>query len=151
MPLRVPIQITPAARAALARAGTEPPRDLMRAGVRRALRGAGVREAEVSITLLADDEIAALNRQYLEHDGPTDVISFTLFEAGDPPLGDVYIGAEQALRQARSRRIRGQEELTRLAVHGALHVLGHDHPGGAERVHCEMWQLQERIVDEVLS
>jgi probable rRNA maturation factor len=151
MPLRVPIQITAAARAALTRAGTDLPRDRMRAGVRRVLREAGAREAEVSVTLLGDAEIASLNREYLAHDGPTDVISFTLFAADEPPLGDVYIGADQALRQARVRRIGAREELTRLAVHGALHVLGHDHPEGAERVHCAMWQLQERIVEEVLS
>jgi probable rRNA maturation factor len=123
----------------------------MRAGVRRVLREAGARDGEISVTLLGDAEIASLNREYLAHDGPTDVISFTLFAADEPPLGDVYIGAEQALRQARVRRIGAREELTRLAVHGALHVLGHDHPAGAERVHCAMWQLQEQIVEEVLA
>jgi probable rRNA maturation factor len=42
-----------------------------------------------------------------------------------------------------------REELARVAVHGALHVLGHDHPEGAGRVHSAMWRLQETIVAQV--
>ena len=151
MGVRVPIQPTAAARATLAAAGVELPRALMRAGVRAALREAGARAAEISITLLGDDEIAELNREYLSHQGPTDVISFALFEPPEPPLGDIYIGTGRALHQARSRRIEPGHELTRLAVHGALHVLGHDHPDGDARTACEMWRLQERIVRAVLA
>ncbi|HSJ15873.1 MAG TPA: rRNA maturation RNase YbeY [Longimicrobiales bacterium] len=151
MGVRVRIQPSDGARALLARADVALPRVPMRAGVRRALHAAGRRDGEFSIALLDDDEIAALNAEYLGHRAATDVIAFALYEPPEPPLGDIYIGAAQALRQARARRIAPAEELTRLAVHGTLHVLGHDHPEGDARMQSDMWRLQEAIVLEVTS
>lgn len=147
MGVRVRISASDDALAALA--GADVPRDLIRAGARAAFRREQVKEGEVSITLLGDDEIAGLNRQYLSHEGPTDVISFPLYEDPEPVLGDIYIGVAQAAREARKRRIALADELLRLAVHGVLHVLGHDHPEGEERLRSGMWQLQEDIVAEV--
>jgi probable rRNA maturation factor len=118
----------------------------VRAAVRATLRHEGVADAEVSVTLMADDEIAELNVRYLQHEGPTDVISFALYEDGEDPVGDVYIGFEQALRQAAALGVAPTHEIARLAVHGTLHVLGHDHPPGEERLDSEMWRVQEAIV-----
>lgn len=147
MGVRIRIQASAAALEALGDQAL--PRERIRAGARAAFRAAGVREGEVSVTLVGDPEITALNEQYLEHAGPTDVISFPLYEDPEPVLGDVYIGAVQAVREARARRIPLAQELLRLAVHGVLHVLGHDHPEGEARTRSEMWRLQERIVAEV--
>jgi probable rRNA maturation factor len=110
------------------------------------VRARGLNDAEISLTLLGDEAIADLNRRFLRHEGPTDVISFALFEEGELPVGDVYIGYEQALRQAADNGVSAEQELARLAVHGTLHVLGEDHPEGEERVESPMWALQERIV-----
>jgi len=107
--------------------------------------------AEISITLLDDDEIARMNAEFLQHDGPTDVISFALYETGEVPVGDVYVGAEQAARQAAQAGVPLHEELARLAVHGVLHVLGHDHPDGSARLKSQMWQMQEQILATVLA
>jgi probable rRNA maturation factor len=109
-----------------------------------------VPEAELSFTLLGDDAMAQMNRLYLSHDGPTDVLSFPLFEEGELPVGDVYIGLEQAARQARSHSVPLAEELARLAIHGTLHVLGMDHPDDDSRESSEMWIAQERILDSVM-
>ena len=119
--------------------------------VRATLVAEGVERAEVSLTLLEDEEIQALNRRYLGKDRPTDVIAFDLADEGEAPLGDVYVGVEQARRQADEVGVELTEELVRLAVHGTLHVLGHDHPDGPERVDSAMYVLQERLVDAVLS
>jgi probable rRNA maturation factor len=145
----VRVRIAASDQAAGALAATPVPGVRLRAAVRAAFRAESVREGEVSLTLLGDDEIAALNAQYLRHEGPTDVISFALYEPPEPVLGDVYVGVGQAVREARARRLPLEQELVRLAVHGVLHVLGHDHPAGDERVRSPMWQLQERIVAEV--
>ncbi|HKJ93102.1 MAG TPA: rRNA maturation RNase YbeY [Longimicrobiales bacterium] len=110
---------------------------------------AGRADGTVSLTLLDDRAITALNGQYLDAEGPTDVIAFTLNEADGAPLGDIYIGADQAARQAEAHGVPLREELVRLAVHGTLHVLGHDHPAGPERETSEMWALQERLVGEI--
>ena len=149
MATRVRVQASAGARAAL---GGEPvPRTLLRSGVGAALRRHAVRAGELSITLLDDEEIAGLNHRYLGHDGPTDVISFPLFEPPEPVLGDVYIGAARARSEASARAIPLAHELLRLAVHGTLHVLGHDHPEGSGRTRSRMWRLQEDILTEVLN
>lgn len=126
-------------------------RRLMQRAARATLRHATVPTAELSITLLDDSEIAAMNRAFLSHDGVTDVISFALYDAGEDPVGDIYIGFDQAERQARANAVDPAEELARLAVHGTLHVLGHDHPEGSGRLRSAMWQIQESIVAQVFA
>lgn len=121
------------------------------AAVRWVLREEGVDEAEVSVALLDDAGIAALNEEYLDHPGPTDVISFALHEEGEAPLGDVYIGVEQAVRQAGEFGATPAEELLRLAVHGTLHVLGWDHPKDAARAGSEMFERQEALLKSFLA
>lgn len=108
------------------------------------------REAEMSVTLVDDAEIKRLNREYLGRDSVTDVIAFSL---GGPEqlLGDVYLGADQAQRQAEALGVPLSEELVRLAIHGTLHVLGHDHPTGEDRFTSPMYVLQERLLQEVLE
>lgn len=124
--------------------------DLERA-VYRTLAQEGVTEAEVSLTLLDDAAIRKMNQQYLDRDSVTDVIAFSLYEAGESVLGDVYVGYSQALRQAESLGIDPREEMLRLSVHGTLHVLGHDHPEGEDRSASPMFQRQEEIVRLLLD
>lgn len=118
--------------------------------VRHVLRAEGHAAGEVSVAFLGDGEITAINREYLGHDHPTDVISFALHEPGEPPLGDVYVGVEQAARQAEELGVDPGEEILRLAMHGTLHVLGYDHPEGAERLESAMFLRQEELLREVL-
>jgi probable rRNA maturation factor len=133
--------------------GVTPPVDVARvaAAVRHVLREEGVEEAEISVALVGDAEITALNTDYLEHEGPTDVISFALHERDEAPLGDVYVGVDQALRQAADFGATPAEEVLRLAMHGTLHVLGYDHPEGAERTGSEMFVRQEELLRGFLA
>jgi probable rRNA maturation factor len=87
-----------------------------------------------------------LNTQYLGTQRPTDVVAFRLPEPDGSLVGDVYLCPWVAEREARSRGISLEEELTRLIIHGTLHVLGHDHPDGSERTVSPMWERQERYV-----
>ncbi len=105
-----------------------------------------VAEAEISLTLLDDVAIADLNRRFLAREGPTDVIAFALYQPGETPVGDVYLGYEQAVQQAGENDVPLDQELARLAVHGTLHVLGEEHPDGEDRTESAMWALQERVV-----
>lgn len=117
--------------------------------VRRAVRAVleGERRAgAVSVTFLGPTRMRALNRAWLGHDRPTDVIAFALPTPGGGTLGDVYVCRAEAARSARARGLPLREELLRLVVHGTLHVLGHDHPEGEARVHSPMWRRQERYV-----
>lgn len=130
---------------------TPVPLERVEAAVRHVLAAEGVEAAELSVALVGDAEIAALNEEYLDHEGPTDVISFALHEAGDPPLGDVYVCVDQAARQAGDFGATVPEEVLRLAVHGTLHVLGYDHPEGAERTGSEMFARQEALLRAFLE
>jgi len=112
------------------------------------LKAERVRDAMLSITFVSRAEISRLNRRYLGHHGPTDVISFGLGRVGrrGAVVGDVYICVDVARENARKQGIAAGEELLRLVVHGTLHVLGHDHPSGGKRVESPMWRRQERIL-----
>lgn len=115
---------------------------------RAALRGERVPNALLSITLLDRAAIARMNRRHLGHVGPTDVISFGFTRATrrDPVIGDIYICPEVARANGRERGVSLRDEMTRLVVHGTLHVLGYDHPEGEARESSPMWQRQERLV-----
>jgi probable rRNA maturation factor len=104
-----------------------------------------VRGCEVALTLSGDGEMERLNFDHMGERGPTDVLSFPLHEwsidegrshlseddGASPPgsmmLGDVVIDVDQAVRQAAEGAWSVIEELVLLAIHGTLHLLGHDH------------------------
>lgn len=118
--------------------------------VRAALVARDIEHAEVSVALVDDESIRALNRDHLGHDRVTDVIAFPLWTEGDERVvGDVYIGLDQARRQAADEQVDWREETLRLAIHGTLHVAGMDHPEEADqRPGCPMYLLQERLLRE---
>ncbi len=117
-----------------------------------ALRALGRPRATVSLVLTGDEEIRVLNRDYRDVDRPTDVLSFPLADAAglaDPTrgvfLGEIYVSLDTARRQARAARRPLGREVAHLAVHGLLHLLGHDHatPSGRRRMAgIEGWLLR---------
>ena len=123
--------------------------DALTLAVRAALSDRSAVAAELSVTFVTDQSIAELNRKYLQHSGPTDVLAFCLGD--DPIVGDVYISVDTARRNARAYKIPLKEELLRLVVHGTLHVLGYEHPEDDARYQSAMFQLQESLVDRLLS
>ena len=123
-------------------------RERVAAIVRTVLQAEGIKDALVSVAFLSRRAMAALNRKHLGRNGPTDVIAFGLSGGGRavPVIGDIYIAPEVAREQAKENRVGVREEVARLAVHGTLHVLGHDHPEGVERVISPMWRRQESLL-----
>ncbi len=102
-------------------------------------------KTEVDITIVDDEEIHALNREYRNVDRPTDVLSFALDEGSeDEPeildgpeehlLGDIIISAETAQRQGEEFGHGLEREIVYLAVHGLLHLLGYDHMKEEDKV-----------------
>jgi probable rRNA maturation factor len=126
-------------------------RALVREAAAATLRADHVKDAMLSITFVGRAAISRLNRRYLGHHGPTDVISFGLGRVGRrrAVVGDVYICAEVARDNAKRQGVSAGEELLRLVVHGTLHVLGYDHPTGPTRTTSRMWRRQERILARV--
>ncbi len=90
---------------------------------------------EVSILLCDDEEIHELNRSFRNMDRPTDVLSFGLDEPspdGHQLLGDVVVSLETAKRQAVQHGHDLETETVLLALHGTLHLLGHEDGTDAE-------------------
>jgi probable rRNA maturation factor len=79
----------------------------------------------MTVAIVPDARVRALNRRFRKKDQPTDVLSFPADERGY--LGDVVIAAGVASRQAREAGHSLQTELRVLALHGLLHLLGYDH------------------------
>jgi probable rRNA maturation factor len=138
--------------------------DALRALARDTLLGEGVEHAELSVSFVDADEIAALHERFMDEPGPTDVLSFPLDDprpldgqrpVDDPVsqgdideagtrggvsfLGDVVVAPTEA---ERNNPADPAAELRLLLVHGILHLLGYDHEDEDERT--RMWERQER-------
>jgi probable rRNA maturation factor len=100
-------------------------RGRMRETVRVVLAGEGVHDAEISLAFVDNATIHRLNRQFLDHDEPTDVLSFPLGE-GKKLAGELVLGAEVALGQAQVRGHSVEVELALYVIHGLLHLCGYD-------------------------
>lgn len=108
---------------------------------------------DLSIVIEDDAHLQALNKDYLDIDAPTDVLSFPSGEEEPDPetgrvyLGDVIISYPRAGEQAGAAGHPLLAELSLLVVHGILHLLGHDHgePGEKDR----MWAAQAEILRDL--
>jgi probable rRNA maturation factor len=134
--------------------------DVKRSGVDgRALKNAAQRllaavdegDSSLSLTLVNDAEIRALNREHRGKDRATDVLSFPMIGDRDVSpermLGDVVISVDTARRQAAEYDAPLAREIERLLIHGILHVLGHDHEEAAERAAME--SEERRLADAI--
>ena len=112
---------------------------------------------EVDITIVTDEEIHVLNKQYRNVDRPTDVLSFALDEGEEEPkiqdseavhlLGDIIISAPKAVAQGEEFGHGLKREMTYLAVHGILHLLGYDHMEEKDKV--VMRKEEEAVLREM--
>ena len=97
---------------------------------------------DFSVTFVTDDEIQELNREYREIDAPTDILTFRLDDAPSFPIsfdeedmdflnneemGDIFISLDTMRRNAEEFGVGEEEQLSRLLLHGILHLRGLDH------------------------
>lgn len=115
-------------------------------------------QAELSVLLVDVEAMSGLHVQWMDSEGPTDVLSFPMDElrpgrAGEPSppglLGDVVLCPEVAATQAAAAGHAAAEELLLLTTHGILHLLGYDHEEPDEKK--EMFALQRQLLLEFLS
>jgi probable rRNA maturation factor len=110
-------------------------RKTLRRVVETVLEGEGVADAEISLAFVDNPTIHQLNKRYLDHDEPTDILTFPLSEPGARKLaGELVIGAEVALTQAQDRGHDVQVELALYVIHGLLHLCGFNDKSASERV-----------------
>ena len=96
--------------------------------VRRVVKESGYRKANVNVVFLNSRTMRKMNREYLSHDYGTDVISFCL-ERKDTLEGEIYINLDKARQQAKEYSVTFTNEVARLVIHGALHLVGYDDKG----------------------
>jgi probable rRNA maturation factor len=108
---------------------------------------------ELSVLISDDREIRMLNKQYRGKDYATDVLSFAQLE-GEAlavceavSLGDIVISYDTAQRQADSQGVSLQQEISRLLIHGLLHLVGYDHEGVPEDVAQQMFNREDELLD----
>jgi probable rRNA maturation factor len=110
-------------------------------------------DVDITLKITNDEEMHQLNWTYRSIDKATDVLSFNQ-DYIDPEtdryyLGDIIISFDQAQAQAEENQQSLIEEFARLAIHGTLHLLGHDHAEPEEK--NVMWDLQENLVNQVMD
>ena len=122
----------------------------LREVVLRTLAVAGPQvSGDISVVVTSDPAIQVLNGQYRSKDKPTDVLAFPLGDGllAREPFGDVVISLDTAKRQARDYGATLSQELTRLLIHGTLHLCGYDHHERAQA--ARMHGLTRRLLREV--
>lgn len=116
--------------------------------VRTICRRFGLAQATVSVSLVDDTEIAALNQKFLKHEGTTDCLSFDLSDGaapGEPRVFDLIVNGALAVREAQQRGHTAQAELALYVAHGLLHQLGFDDATAAQA------RKMHRTEDEILQ
>ncbi|HVN71347.1 MAG TPA: rRNA maturation RNase YbeY [Desulfomonilia bacterium] len=115
----------------------------------RALEIIGKKDVELCVVLTDNADIQNLNREYLGHDKPTNVISFPQQEGEGlegSHLGDVVISVEKAAQEANDAGMETLERLKQLLVHGICHLCGYDHEGVPMETAGEMEAAEERVL-----
>ncbi|WP_372683035.1 rRNA maturation RNase YbeY [Desulfosarcina sp.] len=123
---------------------------------RRILNALGYPEAQLSILIVDDPQMAEFNLTYLNHVGPTNVIAFPMQEGpfsdiSPDLLGDVVISADTAYREAVEAGMEMTERFNQLLIHGILHLTGYDHIHSEEAaavMEQKSNELMERIREE---
>lgn len=99
----------------------------LKAAARAVLEGEGVREGKVTVAFVDNAHIHRLNKQFLDHDEPTDVLTFPYTDPGAKKLeGEIAIGFEVAKVNAEERGHPVATELVLYVIHGCLHLCGYD-------------------------
>lgn len=113
---------------------------------RAVLAAEGVTQAQVSLVFLNDAAIHAINHRFLNHNEPTDVITFPLHAPGEALAGEIVLSVETAARVAREHGHDPVAEVLLYVLHGLLHLCGYDDlkPAPRRRMRArERWHLRQ--------
>ncbi|MCG8584212.1 MAG: rRNA maturation RNase YbeY [Pirellulales bacterium] len=116
-------------------------------------REVDVQSANVSVAIVDDATIWRLNREYLEHDYPTDVLSFVLSQDDQRLEGEIIVSADTAEREAVEHGWSSESELLLYVVHGALHLVGYDDDSdeNRQRMREREQEILSRLSDSQFS
>ena len=107
------------------------------------IKSEGKTAGEISFIITSDDYLQSINREFLNHNYFTDVISFN-YGFGDNIAGEIYISEDTVRRNAVEYNVDFDNEMLRVMIHGVLHLAGYDDKTAAERQ--EMRQLEDKWI-----
>ena len=107
-------------------------RPRLREIVRQVMAEEDIKDYEISLAFVDNPTIHGINKRFLEHDEPTDVITFP-YSSGKVLIGELVIGVEVALEQARVGGHEVDAELALYVIHGLLHLVGYDDKDAHDR------------------
>ncbi len=114
------------------------------AWIKKVAAAHGKKAGEVAYIFCNDEKILEVNREYLQHDYYTDIITFDYTE-GDIISGDLFISLETVLSNSVQLGVSYEQELYRVIIHGILHLCGINDKGEGER------EIMEREENEALA
>jgi rRNA maturation RNase YbeY len=103
-----------------------PNRELLKNFLIRLLRSEQQKVEEIRIVFCTDEEVLRINRQFLNHNYFTDIITFNLSNSRQPINADIYISIDRVRDNARQLGVSFKEELHRVIFHGILHLCGYN-------------------------
>ena len=80
----------------------------------------------IIINIISSEEIVRINKKYLNHNYSTDIITFNYSESEKLLDGEIFISVDDASVNAKKYKVNLKQEITRLVIHGFLHLLGYD-------------------------
>ena len=95
---------------------------------------------ELNIVFCSDEYLLGLNRQFLDHDFYTDILSFPLSGVNKPLIAEIYISVDRVRENARITGSSLKEELHRVIFHGILHFCGYKDKSGAEKMKMRLME-----------
>jgi probable rRNA maturation factor len=98
---------------------------LVRQWIKDTITAEGFKLKELTYVFCSDAYLLPMNQQYLDHDTFTDIITFDNSEIEDDIVGDIFISIERIRENAAKFKITETDELHRVIIHGALHLLGY--------------------------
>ena len=105
----------------------------IRQWLRETAQEEGFRIGELNYIFCSDEYLLRINQQYLQHDTLTDIVTFDNSEKADQIAGDVFISIDRVWENAEKYKVKEEEELHRVIIHGLLHLCGYGDKGAAEK------------------
>lgn len=93
--------------------------------IKATIAAEGFEAGDISIIFCSDSYLLAINKQYLQHDTYTDIVTFDNSERDDTIAGDVFISIDRVRENALTFGVPERDELHRVVIHGILHLCGY--------------------------
>lgn len=93
--------------------------------IKNTIRSEGKKLRELNFIFCSDAYLLEINKQYLNHDTFTDIVTFDNSESPDLIIGDVFISIERIRENASKYKVAEKDELHRVIIHGTLHLIGY--------------------------